>query len=90
MKPGDIRTFKGGRGNAVVVAVGVWVKRQKKDGPLHIHLTGISGKHTTVTNQQGSERYHRALFRDFRNLLIKNNCWLYGDEGSETETPGSP
>jgi len=84
MKPGDIRTFKKGQGNAVVVAVGVWVKRQGK--ALHIHLAGISGKQTTVTNQRGAERYHRTLFRDLRNLLIESNCWPYGDEGSETET----
>lgn len=87
MKPGDVRTFKKGQGNAVVVAVGVWVKRQGK--ALHIHLAGISGKHTTVTNQRDSERYHRTLFRNLRCLLIKHNCSPLGDEGSETETRGS-
>jgi hypothetical protein len=39
VKPGDIRTFKKGQGNAVVVAVGVWVKRQGK--ALHILKDGI-------------------------------------------------
>lgn len=84
MKPGDVRTFKRGKGNAVVVAVGVWAKRTKKDSPIHIHLTGIRGKHTTVTNQPESERYHRTLFRDLRDLLIAHHCWLYGADGSET------
>ena len=87
MKPGDVRRFKKGQGNAVVVAVGVWVKRQGK--ALHIHLAGVGGKQTTVTNQQDSVRYHRTLFRDLRNLLIKNSCWPHGDEGRETETNGS-
>jgi len=88
MKPGDVRTFKKGQGKVVGVAVGVWVKRQGK--ALHIHLTGIGGRHTTVKNQRGSERYCRTLFRDLRNLLVKSNCWPYGDEGSETETRSSP
>ena len=85
MKPGDVRTFRSGTGNAVVVAVGVWAKKPKKNGPIHIHVTGVRGKHTTVTNQPKSERYHRTLFRDLRNVLIANNCWPYGTEGSETE-----
>ncbi len=86
MKPGDVRTFQRGTGNAVVVAVGVWAERARKSGPIQIHLAGIRGKHTTVTNQPASERYHRTLFRDLRNLLIEKNCWPYGKEGAETET----
>jgi hypothetical protein len=85
MNPGDIRTFKRGTGNAVVVAVGVWAERPKGNAPIHIHLTGIGGKHTTVTNDAKSERYHRTLFRDLRHLLIGQKCWPYGDEGAETE-----
>ena len=85
MNPGDLRTFKRGNGNAVVVAIGVWAERPRSDGPIQIHITGISGKHTTVTNQPDSERYHRTLFRDLRNLLINNKCWPYGEEGAETE-----
>ncbi len=86
MNPGDVRTFKRGTGNAVVVAVGTWAERPKSNGPIQIHLAGIGGKHTTVTNQSESERYHRTLFRDLRKLLIQNDCWPYGDEGAETET----
>ena len=86
MNPGDVRTFQRGTGNAVVVAVGVWAERPKSDGPIHIHLAGIGGKHTTVTNAPDSERYHRTLFRDLRNLLVGSSCWPYGDEGAETET----
>ena len=82
----DVRTFKRGTGNAVVVAVGVWAEHPKNKGPIHIHLAGIGGKHTTVTNDSDSERYHRTLFRDLRHLLIENSCWPYGDEGAETET----
>ena len=85
MKPGDIRTFKKGKGSAVVMAIGVWAERTRKNGPIQIHITGTKNLHTTVTNSQRSERYHRTLFRDLRKLLIQNNCWNYGDDGAETE-----
>lgn len=85
MKPGDIRTFKKGNGNAAVLAIGVWAERPTKAGPIHIHMTGTQKFHTTVTNQPDSERYHRTLFRDLRRLLVEENCWPYGEEGAETE-----
>ena len=83
LKPGLVRTFKRGKGNAVVLAIGVWAKRRGKQ--LHIDITGTETFHTTVTNDPNSERYHRTLFRDLRRLLIDNQCWQYGDEGAETE-----
>jgi hypothetical protein len=86
MKPGDIRTFKKGTGNAAVLAIGVWAARSAQNGPIHIHITGTERFHTTVTNQPNSERYHRTLFRDLRRLLVEQNCWPYGEEGGETET----
>jgi hypothetical protein len=84
MKPGDVRTFRKGQGDAVVLAIGVWAGRQGKKG-LRIDITGTKNFHTTVTNDPDSERYHRTLFRDFRRVLITNGCWPFGDEGSETE-----
>lgn len=87
MKPGDIRTFKKGAGNAVVLAIGVWPKRPGKKGPIQIHITGTKKFHTTVTNNPGSERYHRTLFRNLRKLLLEKECWPYGNEGAETEVP---
>ncbi len=85
MKPGDVRTFKRGEGNAVVLAVGVWATRETEKGPIRIDITGPKDMHTTVTNNPGSERYHRTLFRDLRRVLLENKCWPFGDEGSETE-----
>jgi len=85
MKPGVVRTFQKGTGNAVVLAVGLWAARQSKSGPIHIHITGTARFHTTVTNDPDSERYHRTLFRDLRKLLIDQNAWPFGDEGAETE-----
>lgn len=85
MKPGEVRTFQRGKGNAAVVSVGVWAKKPTKNGPIHIHLAGIAGGQTTVTNRPGGARYHRTLFRDLRKLLIALNCWPFGSEGSETE-----
>ena len=86
MRPGDVRTFKRGRGNAVVLGVGIWAKRRGKQ--LHIDITGTKNFHTTVTNDPESERYHRTLFRNLRKVLIDNYCWPYGDEGSETDRRG--
>jgi hypothetical protein len=83
MSPGDVRTFKRGGGNAVVVGLGLWAERQGKW--IHIHMTGPDDSHTTVTNNPGSERYHRTLFRDLRRTLLRENCWEFGDEGMETE-----
>jgi len=83
MKPGDIRSFRHGEGNAVVLAIGVWAEKRGKQ--LQIHITGTKTFHTTVTNDPDSERYHRTLFRDLRKLLVERECWPYGDEGAETE-----
>jgi hypothetical protein len=80
MKPGDVRVFKPRK--SVVVAVGIWAKRQGKY--LRIDITG-SGKHTTVENNPDSERYHRTLFRNLRRQLIENGCWPFAEEGAETE-----
>jgi hypothetical protein len=87
MKPGSIRTFQKGNGKAVVLAVGLWAERPSKSGSIHIHITGTEKFHTTVTSEPESQRYHRTLFRDLRRLLIEQNCWPFGDEGSETEAP---
>lgn len=85
MKPGDIRTFKKGSGNAVVLALGVWADKDKS-GWIRIDLTGPKDFHTTVTNNPESERFHRTLFRDLRRVLVAENCWRFGDDGVETET----
>jgi hypothetical protein len=82
MKPGDQRVFKQGQGKSVVLAIGVWAKRDGKH--LRIDVTG-AGTHTTVSNNPESVRYHRTLFRNLRMVLVKNGCWQFGREGSETE-----
>ena len=82
MNPGDIRTFKRGEGNAVVLAVGVWAERQGNQ--IHIHVSGAGGGHTTITNDADSVRYHRTLFRNLRKVLIDNKCWPFGNEGAES------
>ncbi len=74
MKPGDVRVFQKG-GRALVVALGVWAQRQGRT--VHIHLTGNRRFHTTVTNQPGSARYHRTLFRNLRALLLEKGRWPF-------------
>src|ERR1700761_4986448 len=83
ISPGDVRVFKHGDGNAVVVGLGLWAERQGQW--IHIHMTGPDDSHTTVTNNPNSVRFHRTLFRDLRRTLLRENCWAFGDEGSETE-----
>ena len=82
MRPGQVRVFK--KGNSVVLAIGVWAKRRGKQ--LHIDITGTKNLHTTITNDENSDRYHRTLFRDLRRVLIAHNCWQFGDEGADTES----
>lgn len=81
LRPGSVHVFKGGK--SLVLGVGVFAQKQGRW--IHIHLTGTSEKHTTITNNPDSTRYHRTLFRDLRQLLIDNKLWPYGDEGSETD-----
>ncbi len=82
LRPGSVHMFKGGK--SLVLGVGVFAQKQGKQ--IHIHITGTSDKHTTVTNDPDSRRYHRTLFRDLRHLLIDHGLWAFGDEGAETET----
>jgi hypothetical protein len=81
MRPGDVRVFR--KGEALVLATGIWAKRQGKNW-IRIDITG-TGKHTTVTNNPNSERFHRTLFRDLRRVLLENSCWPFGSEGAETQ-----
>jgi hypothetical protein len=87
MKPGETKIFQRGSKRAIVLAIGVWANQRKKDGPIHIHITGTPKFHTTVTNRPGN-RYHRTLFRDLRRVLMAQNRWPYGNEGAETEQRG--
>jgi hypothetical protein len=80
MRPGDVRVFR--KGEALVLATGIWAKREGKKW-IRIDITG-TGKHTTVTNNPESERFHRTLFRDLRRVLVENSCWPFGIEGAES------
>ncbi len=70
------------KGRTVALGVGVWARKHGER--IHIHITGSKHFHTTVTNEEGSERYHRTLFRSLRRLLLDNGAWPYGREGAET------
>ena len=81
MSPGDVQPFQQGNGNAVVIGLGL---RAKKEGKwIQIHITGPNDLHTTVTNDPDSVRFHKILYRDFRQTLVEQDCWPYGDEGAE-------
>ena len=66
MNSGDVRTFKRGDGNAVVLAIGIWAARSTDH--IRIDITGAGGSNTTVTNDPDSARCYRTLFRDLRAL----------------------
>ena len=81
LRPGDIRVFA--KKGSLVLAIGIWPKRRGRQ--LHIDITGTKNFHTTVTNDEKSDRYHRTLFRDLRRVLVAHDCWPFGEEGAETE-----
>ena len=87
MKPGQIRTFRRGDGEAVVLAIGIWAEREGKKW-IRIDVTGTKDFHTTVTNDPNSKRYHRTLFRNLRRVLPAKKCWAFGEDGAETEIRG--
>lgn len=87
IRPGDVRVFRPGQ--AVVLATGVWAKREGTKW-IRIDITGTKTFHTTVTNDPKSERYHRTLFRNLRRVLITNGCWPFEEEGAETEKRANP
>ncbi len=82
MKPGDVRTFRKGKGEAVVLAAGIWAKREGTNW-IRIDITGTKNLHVTVTNNPNSKRFHRTLFRDLRRVLIANHCWPFGNRGTD-------
>jgi len=79
MKPGDQRTFKKGKGNTVVLAVGLWTEHSRSGKQLHIHMTGTKN----FTLQLRMIRTQNGITR----ILVSNQCWLFGDDGAETEQP---
>ena len=79
MEPGDVRVFEKGNKKALVVSFGLWAERTGEQ--IHIHLSGHGG-HTTVTNDTKSKRYHKTLFRNLRRILLKEDRWPFGDDGS--------
>lgn len=90
MKPVDIRAFKKGEGNALVLALGVWADKDTA-GWIRIDLTGPKDFHTTVTNNPKSERFHRTLYSRSATstrvgkLLALRGRWR-GNRSSRNET----
>ena len=82
MKPGDVRVFKRGEGKAIAIAMGVWAARERDH--IRIDITACNS-HTTITNDPKSKRYHRTLFRNLRKIMVENDVWQFGIEGSETD-----
>jgi hypothetical protein len=81
MRPGDIRVFQSGRRRALALAIGIWAEQRKSNAPIHIHITGTSDFHTTVTDDPESERHHRTLFRNMKHLLEQHNRWPFPPNG---------
>lgn len=74
MAPGDSRTLKRNKKSAMVLALGVWVKRRR--GETQIHVSGNDRFHTIIVDQPGSQGHHATLFRHLRQVLLDNGCWL--------------
>jgi hypothetical protein len=84
MTPGDSRTFKRKRQQAMVLAIGVWAELH--EGHARIHVAGNDNFHVIVVDQPDSKRYHPALFRHLRQVLLDNGCWLSAKEAVSIDT----
>lgn len=49
-------------GKTVYVKIGIWYDEKK--GHIHIAAPGVDGFHTTVTDKEGSIRYHGNLYEN--------------------------
>ncbi len=79
LKVGQVRVYQGKK-RALALVIGLWAEKRKKTSPIHIHITGTSRFHTTVTNRPGSQRHHRTLFRNLRYLLVEHGRWPFENE----------
>jgi len=79
MKPGEVEVAKTGK-LTITVALGVWAKQKKADGPITIRLSaGRKNFITTVNNKPGSKRYHKKLFGHLKKSLRDNGRWPFSD-----------
>lgn len=67
MKSGEIKPYGGG---SLLVAVGVWAKKDKA-GFTQIHLASRPHFHSTITDNPNRKRYHPALVKALKSLLVK-------------------
>ena len=67
------RGLRGARPREVYVHIGVW--HDPKTG--HIHIAGPKERtlHSTVCNKANSKRYHPSLYRQLRQILVRNRRW---------------
>ena len=54
-------------GKSIVLGVGIWPNKDQR-GVIHIKIA-TGDEICTVTNDKGSERYHRKLFYMLRKVL---------------------
>ena len=73
---------------SVTLVIGTWADKNEV-GHIHIRIAAGSRRITTVTNHKTSERYHRTLFRNLRQIWIEHNRWPFGEDGAETEERGN-
>ncbi|MDD5127010.1 MAG: hypothetical protein PHR43_02770 [Dehalococcoidales bacterium] len=83
VRPGSVHPFRGKR--AIAATFGIWAKKKAKWIEIHITGDGVNFTQTWVTNNPKSQRYHRTLFRDLRQLLIAYDKWTLGEDGAETK-----
>ena len=77
MKQGEVIPSRGKQ--SLILAVGVWARREKADGPITIRLAAPGHFITTVTNEPGSKRYHPKVFSHLKKLLKQHGRWSFKD-----------
>ena len=69
MRSGEIGPY---RGKSLLVTVGIWSETDKA-GFTHIHMASRPHFHSTVTdNPNWRKRYHPALVKKLKGLLMKH------------------
>jgi hypothetical protein len=63
--------YKSAKGKTVYAHIGIW----KKGEQIHITIPKEDWFHTTVNNNEGSERCHKNLYGKLKRLLEQYGCW---------------
>jgi hypothetical protein len=68
---------------SIRIPLRIWASRKRPSDPISIHMTIEGNKwfHKTVYDDpRRKARCHKALFRDFKRLLVEQGKWKFSSE----------